>query len=76
MTNPTAAVVAAAVLAAAVESGVTVQRVLMDLDAVLAGVNTGAGTGTETYQAAGNAGTTRLVYTIDSSGNRSAVVRS
>jgi hypothetical protein len=56
-----------------VESGITPRMVLRGQVAVLAGLNTGAGTGTEVFKAAGNPGTTRTTYVIDSNGNRTTV---
>lgn len=62
------------ILAAAVESGVDVLQVLRVLAAACAGVLSGAATTTVTIEAAGNPGTTRITATVDSSGDRSAVV--
>ena len=74
---PTAAENAAGLLdlTDGVESGVTPRQLLRGVGAAMFGLVTGAGTGTEVFKGAGQAsgGTTRLTYTVDSSGNRSAV---
>lgn len=56
--------------------GVSFERLLMDIGALLTGENSGANTGIETYYSAGDSSVPRLVYTVDSTGNRSSVVRS
>jgi hypothetical protein len=71
---PTAAEITSAVFANAVETGITFLQLQRVIGAVLAGQIADAGTGTETFKAAANSGTTRVVYTVDASGNRSAVV--
>lgn len=64
--------IAAAILAASVETGATVKESLRLSNAVLGGKVSGAGTGTETFR---NLADTkdRLVVTVDSSGNRTAI---
>ena len=56
-----------------IETGVTPRQAERYQSAVLAGVVTGAGTGTEVFKAINNSGTTRVTVTDDVSGNRSAV---
>jgi hypothetical protein len=56
-----------------IETGVTPRQVHRGIAAALAGQNTGAGSGTEVFKAANNAGTTRTTYTIDAAGNRTSV---
>jgi hypothetical protein len=74
---PTAAENAAALLdlTDGIETGVTPRQLLRGVGAALFGLVTGAGTGTEVFKGAGqtSGGTTRLTYTVDSSGNRSGV---
>lgn len=59
-----------------VEAGVTPRQALRAIAAICAGIVSGAGTGTEVFKGVGQAsgGTTRATVTVDSSGNRSAVV--
>jgi hypothetical protein len=59
-------------LANGVETGITVRQVQRALLAMLAGVVTGAGSGTEVFKNPGG-GTTRVTVTVDGSGNRSAI---
>ncbi len=61
---------------ATVEIGVTWKQAMEAVCAALAGVVAGAGTTTVTISAINNAGTTRIVATVDASGNRSAVALS
>lgn len=56
-----------------VESGITVRQALRAIAAKAAGLISGAGTGTEVDKALGNSGITRMTFTVDSSGNISAV---
>ena len=72
--GPSASDIAAAILAASVETGATVAESLRLSNAVLGGKVSGAGTGTETFR---NLADTkdRLVVTVDSSGNRTALTR-
>lgn len=58
-----------------VESSVTVRQSLRIMSAILAGIITTAGTGTEIFKGVGQSsgGTTRVTVTVDSSGNRSVV---
>jgi hypothetical protein len=63
-------------LANGVESGVTVKQALRRMAAVLAGITTGAGTGSEIFQAAGGTAT-RVTVTVDAAtGNRTGVAYS
>jgi len=55
----------------AIETGITVRLALRYMAAALAGVLSGAGTGTIVIKAINNAGTTRITATTDASGNRS-----
>lgn len=64
--------IADAVLAASVETGATVAESLRLLNAVLGGKVSGAGTGTETFRDLADT-TDRVVVTVDSSGNRTAI---
>ena len=64
------------VLAGSVESGVNVQAALRYIAAAVAGVVSGASGTTVIIQEIGNAGTTRIVATVDASGDRSAVTLS
>lgn len=57
-----------------VETGLTLRQAFRVMAAVLAGRVSGAGSGTETFKAAGVPGTTRVVSTVDNAGNRSSVV--
>lgn len=59
-----------------VESGVTWVEHARYTGSVLAGQIADAGTGTETFKAMGNSGTTRVTFTVDASGNRSGVALS
>lgn len=72
---PTAAQNAAGLLdlANGVETGKTVRQALRAIGAVLAGLLSGAGTGTITIQALGNDSTTRIVAVTDATGNRTAI---
>jgi hypothetical protein len=56
-----------------VETGITPRQLLRAAGAALAGVLSGADGTTITLKAINNAGTTRIVATVDSNGNRSAV---
>ena len=56
-----------------IETGVTPRYSLMFIAAGIAGILAGADTDTVTIDAIGNAGTTRIVSTVDAFGNRSAV---
>ncbi len=71
---PTAAQNADALLdrANGVETGVTPRQALQRMGAVIAGVASGAGTGTETFVGL-DGETTRAVVAVDSSGNRTAI---
>lgn len=60
-------------LANAIETGVTPAKALQRIGAVAAGKISGAGTGTEVFLGLDGA-TTRVTVTVDSSGNRTAVV--
>ena len=62
-------------LADGVEAGVTVRQALRAQAAVLAGLISDAGTGSEKVKGIGQAsdGTTRVVFTDDASGNRSVI---
>jgi hypothetical protein len=66
--------IAAAVLAAYVEGTTTVQQALRLYDAVLGGKVSGAGTSTETFRDLADT-KDRIVATVDSSGNRTAITR-
>lgn len=55
-----------------VESGITWLEAERAKSAVLCGQIADAGTGTETFKAINNSGTSRVVVTVDGSGNRSA----
>ena len=57
-----------------IETSVTPRQALRAIAAVTTGVIADANTGTETFKAIGNSGTTRVTVTVDASGNRSAVV--
>ena len=73
----TAAAIEAAVMdtADAIETGITTRKALRAIAAMLAGIASGGGTGTEVFKGIGQAagGTTRLTITDDSAGNRSAI---
>lgn len=56
-----------------VESGITWDEWAKALGAVLAGMLSGGGTTTVTFEAIGNDGTDRVQATVDADGNRSAV---
>ena len=58
-----------------IETGVNLKQALEAISAMLTGIVSGGGTGTEVFKAIGAAagGTTRVTVTDDSSGNRSAV---
>ncbi len=58
----------------AIETSITVRQALRYIAAAVDGVLSGAGTGTITIQAIGNAGTNRITATVDASGDRSVVV--
>lgn len=64
------------VLAALIEAGVTLQDAIRYIAGACAGVLAGAGTTSITISAVGNPGTPRIVATVDSVGNRTAVVLS
>lgn len=74
---PTAAENAAALLdlTDGIETGITPRKLFRGLGAALFGLVSGAGTGTEVFKGAGqgSGGTTRLTYSVDGSGNRTAV---
>ena len=70
---PSAADNAAAVLAANIEGTVTLAESLRLHNAVLAGKVSGAGTGTEVFRDI-NDTKPRITATVDSSGNRTAIV--
>jgi hypothetical protein len=75
LTNaPSAAQNATAVLDSAVEAGTSVVQSMRLVNAVLLGKVSGAGTGTETFRDV-NDTKDRVVATVDSSGNRTAVIR-
>lgn len=57
----------------AIETGITERQAMRAILAMLAGVVTGAGSGTEVFKNPGG-GTTRVTVTVDSSGNRSLIV--
>lgn len=63
-------------LADGVETGKTLRQVQRATAAILVGLVSGAGTGTEVFKAIGAAagGTTRVTVTVDNDGNRSTVV--
>jgi hypothetical protein len=56
-----------------VETGVTPREYFRRTGALLTGVVTGAGTGTEKFAAMGNSGTHRATITVDDDGNRSVI---
>lgn len=56
-----------------VETGVTARQALRAIAAGVLGQVSGAGTGSETFKAIGNASTTRAVVSVTSQGNRTAV---
>lgn len=60
-------------VADAVETGYTLRQLGRDLGAFATGEVAGAGSGTEVFKAAKNPTVTRLVYTVDSAGNRTIV---
>lgn len=62
-------------LANGIESGVTLRQSQRAVAAILAGIISGAGSGTEVFKAiaAASGGTTRVTVTVDASGNRSAI---
>jgi len=64
--------VASAIAAYAIESGWTTETLLRVFAAVLAGKVSGAGTGTETFRGI-NDDKDRVVATVDSNGNRTAI---
>ena len=57
----------------AIETGLTVRGALRLNSAMLVGVASGAGTGTEVFKNAVANSKTRVTVTVDSSGNRSAL---
>lgn len=61
--------------AQAIESGATALQTMRAIGAMLAGIVSGGGSGTEVFKGIGEAGggTTRVTVTADSSGNRSGV---
>lgn len=74
--NATAlAAIAAAILdlTDGIETGITLRKAQRAVAAILAGIISGAGTGTEVFKALGAAagGTTRVTVTVDAAGNRS-----
>lgn len=73
-TIPAAADNAAAVAAVAVDGSTTLAESLRLANAVLGGKVSGAGTGTETFRDLANT-KDRVVATVDSSGNRTAITR-
>lgn len=60
-------------LANAVEANGTIRTLFRLAGAVLGGVTGGAGSNTETFDAMGNPGTTRVTTTLDGQGNRTSV---
>lgn len=60
----------------AIETGLTPRLAHRYVASAAAGKVSGAGTGTETFKAAVEGSTTRLVVTVDSSGNRTGIVYS
>jgi hypothetical protein len=58
----------------AIETGITLRQGMRYIAAALAGVLSGAGTGTIVIKAINNAGTTRITATVDASGDRSVIV--
>lgn len=56
-----------------IETGITPRQMLRAIGAMLAGIISGGGSGTEVFKAVNNSGTTRLTITVDSSGNRSSI---
>lgn len=58
-----------------IETGVTPKQAIRAMAAILAGIISGGGTGTEVFKAiaAASGGTTRVTVTVDNDGNRSAV---
>lgn len=74
---PTAAENAAALLdlSNGIETGITPRQAIRAMAAILAGIISGAGTGTEVFKAiaAASGGTTRVTVSVDSNGNRSAL---
>ena len=58
----------------AIEAGITLRQGMRYIAAALAGVLSGAGTGTIVIKAINNAGTTRITATVDASGDRSVIV--
>jgi hypothetical protein len=71
---PTAAQIAAATVAEAVDGATTLAQSLALSNSALGGKLSGAGTGTETARDLADS-KDRLVYTVDASGNRTAVTR-
>lgn len=71
---PTAAQNAAATIGASVDGSTTLAESLALANSALGGKLSGAGTGTETVRDLADS-KNRLVYTVDSSGNRTAVTR-
>lgn len=56
-----------------IETGITYEEAAQYVSAIVCGIIADAGTGTETFKAIGNSGTTRVTVTVDGSGNRSGV---
>lgn len=71
---PTTAQITTAVLAGAVDGATTLAQSLALSNSALGGKLSGAGTGTETARDLADS-KDRLVYTVDASGNRTAVTR-
>ena len=71
----TATATALLALVDGIESGVTLAQAVARMAAILGGLITGAGSGTETFKAMGQpaGGTTRAVVVVDNSGNRTAI---
>jgi hypothetical protein len=72
--GPSAATVATAVIDEVIEGTTTLKQSVRLQNAVLLGKVTGAGTGTENFRDLADS-KNRLVVTVDSSGNRSAITR-
>jgi len=56
-----------------IEDGITLKQAIRALLAVLAGRVSGAGTGTESFNAAGSSDIIRVIVEVDEEGNRNAV---
>lgn len=71
--SPTEAQIADAVWAQVLENGLNAEQIIRLMTAVLLGKVTGAGTGTERFRDQADT-KDRIVATVDSSGNRSAII--